>query len=281
MATLVWHRADLRTPDNPAVAAAGDDAVPLFVVDPAFFEDGLACDARLEFLLESLTDLDEGYRERGGELVLAHGDPIAVLPAVADALDAAVHYNHHTTARYGRERDRAVADALGDRAVGHVADAIRRDAEDTRDGWSSHAEAYMRAEQFDAPETVAEAAARRDALADADLPDGVEVGGSVDDVRERYDVEPEKAGVQRGGRTAAVRRLEYFVDNLDAYPGSISSPTAARERCSRLSPYLALGCLSVREAHEAARDADHDRGRELFTERLYWNQHFRQKLHFD
>lgn len=278
MTALVWHRADLRAPDNPALAAAGRDAVPVFVVDPAFFSDGLACDARLEFLLESLVDLDEAYRERDGTLVLAHGDPVDVVPALADALDADVHFNHHTTARYGRERDRAVVDALGDCAVGHVADAIRRDAADPRDGWSAHAEAYMRAEQFDAPDEVADATAVRDALASADLPEGVEVGLSVEVVRERYDVDPAKTGVQRGGRTAAVRRLEHFVDNLESYPGSISSPTAAREHCSRLSPYLALGCLSVREAHQAAKDSTHARGRELFTERLYWNQHFRQKL---
>jgi len=278
MATVVWHRADLRAPDNPAVAAAGDDAVPLFVVDAAFFDGGLACDARLEFLLESLADLDDAYRERGGELVLAGGDPVDVLTAVADSLDADVHYNHHTTARYGRERDRAVAEALGDRAVGHVADAIRRDAEDPRDGWSAHAEAYMEAEPFDAPDAVADRTTVRDRLADAALPADVDVGLSVDDVRDRYDVDPEKTGVQRGGRTAAVRRLEHFVDNLDSYPGSISSPTAAERHCSRLSPYLALGCLSVREAYQRARASPHGRGRELFTERLYWNQHFRQKL---
>lgn len=283
MTALVWHRADLRVPDNPAVAAAGSDAVPVFVLDPAFLEDGLACDARIEFLLESLADLDAQYRERGGGLLLAHGDPLSVLPALADALDADVHYNHHTTARYGRERDEHAREVLGDRLVGHGADAIRRDADDPRDGWSSHAEAYMEADRFAGPERVdaTPTAVLDAAVGDDEQPldeDAVELDVSLDEIRDRYDVDPEKTGVQRGGRTPAERRLEHFVANLDAYPQSISSPTAARERCSRLSPYLAMGCLSVREAYQAARDSPHGRGRQRFVERLYWNQHFRQKL---
>jgi deoxyribodipyrimidine photo-lyase len=296
-AAVVWHRADLRVADNPALAAAatasersaGDTSTdgdvddppstaPVFVVDPAFFADGLACDARLEFLLESLVDLDDQYRDRGSALAVGVGDPVDVLPAAANAFDATVHWNHHTTARYGRDRDRRVRDALGDRAIAHDADAIRRDVDDPRDGWSDHAEAYMTADPVEPPDAF-----DSNPLLERPVPSDT---GSfhpatdpiLDRIRDRFDVEPEKPDVQRGGRTPAVRRLDHFVGALEDYPGRISSPSASRTGTSRLSPYLALGCLSVREVYQAVQRSPHDRGRDMFTDRLYWNQHFRQKL---
>ncbi|QSG07699.1 deoxyribodipyrimidine photo-lyase [Halapricum desulfuricans] len=75
---VVWHRADLRSVDNPALAAAAEDGTPapVFVFDPQFYgSDGLACDARLRFVHESLRDLRRQYRDRGGDLALLHGDP--------------------------------------------------------------------------------------------------------------------------------------------------------------------------------------------------------------
>ena len=60
---VVWHRADLRVPDNPAVAAAGTDATPLFVVDPSFYAGGLACDARAADARERFSRLADRARE--------------------------------------------------------------------------------------------------------------------------------------------------------------------------------------------------------------------------
>ena len=70
-----------------------------------------------------------------------------------------------------------------------------------------------------------------------------------------------------------------IADDITAYPANISSPAAARDGCSGLSPYLTFGVLSVREVyqyiHEHAPDC---RGREWFTSRLVWNRHYNQKL---
>ena len=68
--------------------------------------------------------------------------------------------------------------------------------------------------------------------------------------------------------------------------GGISSPLKAPTACSRLSPYLAWGCLSLRELVQAtcARVAalpEGDRrraGLAAFLSRLYWHCHFIQKL---
>ena len=93
---------------------------------------------------------------------------------------------------------------------------------------------------------------------------------------------------QRGGRRAALDALATFLDARSGqYRGGISSPLKAPTACSRLSPYLAFGCLSLREIVHAARfksatlpasASRHKAGISAFISRLYWHCHFIQKL---
>ncbi|MGW6229107.1 deoxyribodipyrimidine photo-lyase, partial [Cellulosimicrobium cellulans] len=90
MPTLWWCRRDLRLADNPALAAAvetareaGDDVVALYVLDPRLW--GAAGDPRRAYLARSLAALDEAT---GGRLVVRHGDPRAVVPALAREVGA-------------------------------------------------------------------------------------------------------------------------------------------------------------------------------------------------
>jgi deoxyribodipyrimidine photo-lyase len=71
------------------------------------------------------------------------------------------------------------------------------------------------------------------------------------------------------------------------YRGGISSPLSAPDACSRLSAYLAWGCISMREVvqHTRAHIAQlpphasrHRAGLSAFISRLYWHCHFIQKL---
>ncbi len=117
--SVLWFRRDLRLGDHPALlAASGSDGVggpgstpvvPLFVVDPALW--GPAGDPRRAWLVRSLRALDEAV---GGGLVIRTGDPVDVVAAVArDAGAGAVHVTADN-GPYGRRRDRAVEDALGE-----------------------------------------------------------------------------------------------------------------------------------------------------------------------
>lgn len=142
---VVWHRRHLRVRDHPAISHATrehDAVCPLFVFDPHFYgDDALACDARRRFLHESLTDLREQYTERDVELVLARGDPLAVLDAFVDA-GWDVVATADATSRYGAARDDRAAAELD--VVFVDDDGIRRDAADPRDGWGDHVESYFR-----------------------------------------------------------------------------------------------------------------------------------------
>ncbi|MFC7573858.1 deoxyribodipyrimidine photo-lyase [Klenkia terrae] len=106
-----WFRRDLRLADNPALLAARDagDVLPLFVVDPALWE--VSGDPRKHFLAGCLADLHEAT---DGRLVIRHGTPQDVVPALAREVDAASVHVAGDTGPYGRRRDAAVEKALGD-----------------------------------------------------------------------------------------------------------------------------------------------------------------------
>ena len=97
---------------------------------------------------------------------------------------------------------------------------------------------------------------------------------------------------QRGGRNDGLAMLNSFLDGRAAkFRGGISSPLSAVTAGSRLSPYLAFGCLSMREVVQASRERQEwakqvphmfpkslNGGLVGFESRLHWHCHFMQKL---
>jgi deoxyribodipyrimidine photo-lyase len=290
---VVWHRSDLRVPDNAPVAAAAEAAgpddrvLPVFVVDPRYYgERGLACDARLQFMHECLGSLGEQYRERGSGLALLHGDPHERLPTLLSGLDdPTVFVTRDATARYGKARDDALVDGDGlpcpieafdpGGIVGGEAPAAGRPdhgaqddagAPPSRDGWANQCRAYLTDTVHPAPDSLP-----GDPL-DADV--------TIAEVEERHAVAPEKSSERRprGGRRAAQDRLRAFVRRLPDYPRNVAPPARAEQHASRLSAYLKFGVLSTREVYQRIQRCPESRGREMFTSRLFWNHHYRQKL---
>ncbi|MDS0293678.1 deoxyribodipyrimidine photo-lyase [Halogeometricum luteum] len=264
-ACVLWHRRNLRLTDDRAVeyATANYDTVcPLFIFDPRFYgADGLACDARLRFLHECLADLEDQYTKEGTTLVYAHGSPVDVLDSFLDAgWDAVV--NREATGRYGKERDDALAARDG---VRFVADDGIRYGQSDREGWAEHAESYFESD----PNRPHESGFGRH-----DLPSTVD----IDAIEGEYDVSPSKTDVPTGGRTAALARLDRFLDVVHEYQANVSSPLGAATRASRLSAHLRFGALSVREVYQALDDAIDSNGKEAFVSRLFWNRHYTQKL---
>ena len=107
--SVMWFRRDLRLADNEALVAAAraKSVTPLFVIDPKFFERSGA--PRLVFLLRNLHELNKSM---GGALVIRTGDPIDVVPAVAQEVGATEVFAAKDFAPYGQSRDALVDTAL-------------------------------------------------------------------------------------------------------------------------------------------------------------------------
>ncbi|MCW2621128.1 MAG: deoxyribodipyrimidine photolyase [Frankiales bacterium] len=233
--SILWFRRDLRLSDHPALLAARDAAdqvLPLFVLDDAL--RGPSGAPRLAFLYRALRDLDE---RTGGALRVVHGDPVSVVPRVAQQVEATSVHISSDHGPYGRRRDELVAGALGGTAL--VADgspyAVTPGSLTKSDGTAYRVYTpFFRA--------WSERGVHSPASAPGDIPwtdSGVRA--------QRIPADPALGGIELPEATeaAAVQRWCDFRDeDLSRYDAMRNRPDL--DRTSQLSVYLKYGLLHPR-----------------------------------
>lgn len=276
---LVWFKRDLRVQDNPVLAhaaARGGRVLPLFIVEPEAWAQPDASARQWRFVAESLGALREDLARLGAPLIVRVGPATEVLAELLAATGIrAVLSLEETGNGWSYARDRAVAAMLGAQGVDWQElpqmGVIRR--LEGRDGWAARRDRVIRAGQVPAPEAI-----EGFAIDPGSIPEARDLGLAFDPC----------PGRQRGGRAEALGLLSSFLETRGKeYRRAMSSPLAGASACSRLSPHLAWGTLSPREAAEAAahrkRQAKGTRegwsgAMQSFEARLAWRDHFMQKL---
>ncbi|WP_172797498.1 FAD-binding domain-containing protein [Bacillus sp. FJAT-27445] len=73
---IVWFRRDLRTNDHLPLfmAAKVGEVLPIYIIDPSFWQEGTLSARHFSFVLESLEDLSSSLSELGGTLCFAIGE---------------------------------------------------------------------------------------------------------------------------------------------------------------------------------------------------------------
>ncbi|WP_395669036.1 cryptochrome/photolyase family protein [Rhodoferax sp.] len=116
---LVWFRRDLRVHDNTALTSALQSCRAVFCVfvfDTAILEPLPRADRRVEFIRESLVELDANLRtlackpEAG--LIVLHGDAVASIVGLAQALHAQAVFAGRDYEPYAVDRDAKANAAL-------------------------------------------------------------------------------------------------------------------------------------------------------------------------
>ncbi|HJW72100.1 MAG TPA: deoxyribodipyrimidine photo-lyase [Geothrix sp.] len=118
MRSIVWFRGkDLRVTDHGPLqeAVAAGEVIPLFVLDPYFFAPDRARELphRMQFLLESLRELEANLARLGSRLLVVAGRSVEVVPRLAALWKADQVLAHRWVEPFGRERDRRITEALG------------------------------------------------------------------------------------------------------------------------------------------------------------------------
>src|SRR5205823_6574431 len=116
---LLWFRRDLRVDDHAALHNAllsGRRIYCVFVFDTDILAGLPPDDRRVQFLHDSVCELDAQLREWGGYLIVRHGRAAEALPALAAELDAESVFANHDYEPDAIARDAAVARTL--RAAG-------------------------------------------------------------------------------------------------------------------------------------------------------------------
>lgn len=282
---VVWFKRDLRVFDHaPLVEAAKHRQVlPLYVYEPELVRAPDCAPQHIHFINECLTDLDQALSARGSPLLIQYGEIITVLKRVLDTFGPFSLYSHEETGNaISYERDKRVAAWCRDHGIAWKEfpsnGVVRRLG--SRDEWAAIWMQRMKQPTLPAPDFLGK-------------PEGTLTPNGLMQPRWMGMEGEDKPARQKGGRRqAALLVKEFFGKHLAAYRYSMSSPLSAEDHCSRLSPYIAYGALSIREiAHkvwktraelqalpEPARPKGMLEGLKSFESRLHWHCHFIQKL---
>jgi deoxyribodipyrimidine photo-lyase len=274
MGTVVWFKRDLRCADHGAlaVAAAQGDIVPLYIYEPDYWAQPDVSGRQCDFVRESVAGLVLDLRALGVDLVVRVGRAVEVLAQVQAEVGFDRMISHEETGSgwtYARDLEVAGWCRANGVAWEEVAQSgvVRR--LNGRDGWAVRRNAFMRQDLATVPK----------ALHGPDLASSPVPRLAADDPC------PDR---QKGGRHAALALLDSFLTTRGrTYRRDMSSPVTGAVACSRLSPYLAFGCISAREAAQATAIRQRAvKGPQVgwggslksFQARLAWRDHFMQKL---
>jgi deoxyribodipyrimidine photo-lyase len=283
MFEVVWFKRDLRISDHRPLAEAArrGPVLPLYIAEPDYWALPEVSGRQWDFTAECLEELRRDLAGLGQPLVIRSGDAVSLLARLHQRHGISALWSHEETGNlWTFARDKAVARFCREADIPWTEVpqfGVLRGLKD-RDRWAAAFERRMAEPLTPAPFSLPAIAG----VEPGTIPASTELGLRDDDC----------PGRQRGGRSEGLMLLDSFFSGRGrGYTFAMSSPLTAAERCSRLSPHLAAGVISMREVVQRAyrermslKDIPwQERPVELrsidsLIARLHWHCHFIQKL---
>ncbi|CAL2063946.1 deoxyribodipyrimidine photo-lyase [Tenacibaculum sp. 190524A05c] len=278
--SIVWLKRDLRLPDNEALFNALNSknrVLIVYVFENLLLEDAHYSERHWNFIKQSIVDINEDLSKYNTKVLSVTGDIFAVFNQLQTKYTIKEVFSHQETgllvtfnrdkefARYCRNNSIEWTENINN---GVLRGLLNR--EDWFDKWESYM--YQPLIEFEAkPE---------DFITLSEI-------NSLSEYFHTTDLKTENSSnFQEGGRTVAWKYADSFFNNrYENYMFHISKPEASRSSCSRLSPYIAWGNVSIREvfqkAKEVKQNAKGERHLGAFISRLRWQAHFIQKFEME
>lgn len=272
---VVWLKHDLRLADHEPLRQAMECGLPtllLYIFEPSMLTLPMFSDRHWRFAWQCLKDLQRQLEPMGTQIVVCHGEAEAVFDWLSQQGRLVQVFSHEeTNVAVTYERDKQMASWFAKHGIAWLESpsngVVRRLKH--RQLWVSHWHAVM-----DAPMAQPDWQ-KASWLNSLQIPEQFAFRPGA------YTWTQADANFQPGGEVFAHRYLNSFVhQRARDYSRHISKPAASRKSCSRLSPYLAMGCLTVRQLVQLSHNDDRGFQRPLsnFKARLRWHCHFIQKF---
>jgi deoxyribodipyrimidine photo-lyase len=280
---IVWFKRDLRIADHRPLAEAAmrGSVLPLYIVEPGFWAQPDASARQWSFAAESLRELHAALAILGQPLCIRMGDAVSIFEELHRQHGIAALWSHEETGNgWTFARDRSVAAWARQNGVPwhepRQFGVVRRLK--SRNGWAASWDSMM-AEPITLSPSALQPLSGEWPM---QIPTSAELGLAADPCPSR----------QSGGRAAALSMLESFLGKRGReYRYQMSSPVTAFDACSRISPHLTWGTISMREVVQATTERisslshSNDRVSKSWREsmasfmgRQHWHCHFMQKL---
>lgn len=293
---LYWFRNDLRLHDNEGFLKAtqkADEVIPVYIFDPRVFEKTSLGFRKIGayrtgFIRESVAALRDRLREKGGELHVRIGEPERILAELAQQYDVAELHLSKEIAQEETDVESSLSKRLKTLNVDMVFSWMSTlyHVRDLPFGINKLPDIFTAFRK-----EVENSAAVRPTLPEPDrvrVPSGYEAG-EIPDLIDLGFTEPEikvpdARGVldYEGGETAGLRRLHDYLwgsDHIATYKETRNGMLGA-DYSSKLSAWLAQGCISPRQIYEEVKRYEAERTANESTYWLIFELLWRDYFHF-
>jgi deoxyribodipyrimidine photo-lyase len=275
---VVWFKRDLRLLDNEALYQAQRQNLPLLLIycfEPSLMAHHDSDVRHWRFVYQSLQDLQKKLAPFQTQITIFHEEIEVILRALQKQYVIKKIYSHQETGnRKTYDRDLAISRYCNENNIHwseYQSNGIIRKL-GSRKNWESRWEKFMMQEIPTADLSqctfIKNPSATFLEIIGPPLPESITTP---------------HPSFQPGGETNAWRYLESFIKTrYVTYSSHISKPALSRKSCSRLSPYLSYGNISMRMVYQYTMhhyaSSPNKRALSNFVSRLHWHCHFIQKF---
>ena len=266
--SLMWFRYDLRIKDNEALfeALKNQKCLLVFILDNGYLELETTSDFHLNFLNDSLIYLNKNIKEKfNTKLSFYKGDTIEILNFLVDKHKITTIYSNKIfKGKYFNKLDQKICSLMTEKGINWIEKnqfGIQLDKR-IRGKWSADWHKFVN--NPISPEVKAKSFIEDD----------------YGDLGFKFN----HINCQRGGEDNAFNCLNTFLNQRHTnYSKKMSSPLTAEDSCSRLSPHLSFGTISIKNIIKNINNKEHKNSDNIsihsFKKRLAWHCHFIQKLY--
>lgn len=279
--SIVWLKRDLRLQDHAPLAAALDSGLPVLILyffEPSLIEAPQSSERHWRFVLESLMDMQRRLDPVKAKIAIFHAEAEQVFERITKEYEIVTVFSHlETGIEVTFRRDLKMKKYFSERGILWVEFAqqgVQRGRKN-RKGWTKYWEDHVASPlipiDLNRTKFVTLSKELEESIPQNPIPESWQQSDPL---------------MQKGGETIGMKYLQNFLsDRVKNYSRHISKPELSRRGCSRISPYLAWGCLSVRQVYHLAEQRKTAgffvRDIANFQSRLRWHCHFIQKFEME
>jgi deoxyribodipyrimidine photo-lyase len=275
---VVWFKRDLRFTDHEPLYFAQQENIPTLLV--YFFEPSLmnaedSSTRHCRFVFESLQEMQEKLKNFNGEIYIFHNEVLGVFEELIKHLRINKIFSHQEIGNHKSfQRDLLMQNFCKKNSIEWCESqhngVIRRLK--SRDNW----EKRWKEKMLERPKLISEDKFKFLQLKDT-------LYQKLKGEKLNSEITSRNTNFQEGGENFAWRYLKSFLDDRhENYSRNISKPELSRKSCSRISPYLSYGNISMRMVYQFTlqhyEKSKNKRALSNFISRLHWHCHFMQKF---
>ena len=277
MIDIVWLKRDLRLTDHAPLLHAGlasKNLALIYIFEPMLIDDPHYDIRHWRFVWQSLEDIKNQLENHNGKLNIFFGEALEVFKTLHHDYEINSIFSHEEIGiKKTYERDQAIANWT---SLNHIQwhefqhGAVIRNSKN-RKNWDKKWQSVMRS-------PIQTIALEKFLWREIPLKCKFKVPKRLISNWEKENNDFQLGGAKKAWETLNDFHHERGID----YYWNISSPLNSQKYCSRLSPYLSWGNISLRETYQALLNNWNKKGwrRSLIalSSRLHWHCHFIQKF---